>query len=125
MKHNPFFIFHGSIYAIFALGLFFLPIVIWPLYGLEINDQYAYFLSQHTSIFLGGLSAVSFLFNAVKDKQAVKQLVKALLFTNLLGILITSYACFQGIFVGFGWSDPLFFTILSILSFLQLKRLNQ
>lgn len=115
---------HSVIYAAFALVLFFLPTLVWPMYGVEINDKYAYFLSQHTSIFLGGLGAISFFFRNVKDKEAVFQLLKALISTNLLGVIITVYAGVTGIFVGFGWSDPIFFAVLTVLSFLQLKKCN-
>lgn len=122
MNNKAFLILHGGIYFAFALILFFLPTQVWPMYGVEINDKYAYFLSQHTSIFLGGLGAVSLFFRNIKDVEAVKQILKALLFTNLLGIIITSYAGITGIFFGFGWSDPAFFTVLTVLSYLQLKK---
>lgn len=124
MTNQTFFTVHGTIYLVFALALFFLPTQIWPMYGLEINDKYANFLSQHTSIFLGGLAAVSLFLRKVSDKEAVSQLLKALIVTNLLGVVITTYAGIVGIFVGFGWSDPAFFLILTVLSSLQLKRHN-
>ncbi len=106
---------------LFAFALFFVPTVMWPMYGVQINDQYALFLSQHTSIFLGGIAAVSFM---LRDEvgTAAKQLLKALLFTNILGVLITTYAGITGVFVGFGWSDPLFFLLLSFLTFVQWKK---
>ncbi|EOG1938715.1 hypothetical protein ACK43E_003502 [Vibrio fluvialis] len=91
------------------------------MYGVQINDQYALFLSQHTSIFLGGIAAVSLM---LRDEvgTVAKQLLKALLFTNILGVLITTYAGITGVFVGFGWSDPLFFLLLSFLTFVQWKK---
>lgn len=122
MNNRAFLTIHGSIYFVFALVLFFLPTQVWPMYGVEINDKYAYFLSQHTSIFLGGLGVVSLLFRNINDGEAVKQILKALTITNLLGIIITSYAGITGIFVGFGWSDPAFFTVLTVLSYWQLKK---
>lgn len=122
MNNRAFLTLHGSIYFVFALVLFFLPTQVWPMYGVEINDKYAYFLSQHTSIFLGGLGVVSLLFRNINDGEAVKQILKALTITNLLGIIITSYAGITGIFVGFGWSDPAFFTVLTVLSYWQLKK---
>lgn len=54
MNNKTFLTLHGGIYTAFAIALFFLPHVMWPMYGVEINDQYAYFLSQHTSIFWAG-----------------------------------------------------------------------
>lgn len=51
MNNKTFLTAHGSVYTVFALALFFVPTLMWPMYGLEINDRYAYFLSQHTSIF--------------------------------------------------------------------------
>jgi len=60
MSNRTFLTLHGIIYAAFAIVLFMLPETVWPLYGVKINDQYAFFLSQHTSIFLGGLAAVAF-----------------------------------------------------------------
>ena len=116
---------HGVIYLVFALALFYMPTLIWPMYGVEINDKYAYFLSQHTSIFLGGLAAVSLLLREIEDKKAIKQLLKALITTNLLGVFITAYAGLIGVIVGFGWSDPIFFTILTTLSILQFKKYNR
>ncbi len=106
---------------LFAFALFFVPTAMWPMYGVQINDQYALFLSQHTSIFLGGIAAVSLM---LRDEvgTAAKQLLKALLFTNILGVLITTYAGITGVFVGFGWSDPLFFLLLSFLTFVQWKK---
>lgn len=96
--------------------------MVWPIYGLEINDKYAYFLSQHTSIFLGGLGTVSLFLRNIKDVEAIRQLIKALITTNLLGVMITSYAGVTGVFVGFGWSDPIFFAALTVLGYLQLNK---
>tara|TARA_Y100001956_G_C3974807_1_gene122464 strand:+ start:151 stop:525 length:375 start_codon:yes stop_codon:yes gene_type:complete len=121
MNNRVFFTIHGAIYTVFALALFFVPSIMWPMYGVEINDQYAYFLSQHTSIFLGGVAAVSLFLRNVEHAETMKQLLKALLVTNLLGVAITGYAGLTGIFVGFGWSDPAFFALLSLLSFRQLN----
>ncbi|MCG9651098.1 hypothetical protein [Vibrio brasiliensis] len=121
MNNRIFFTIHGAIYTVFALALFFVPTIMWPMYGVEINDQYAYFLSQHTSIFLGGVAAVSLFLRNVEHAETMKQLLKALLVTNLLGVAITGYAGLTGIFVGFGWSDPAFFALLSLLSFRQLN----
>ncbi|MFB9216123.1 hypothetical protein [Vibrio sinaloensis] len=123
MTNRLFLTLHGSIYTVFAFALFFLPTVMWPMYGVEINDKYAYFLSQHTSIFLGGVAAVSLYLRTIEHKETMQQLLKALLVTNLLGVVITGYAGFTGIFVGFGWSDPAFFALLSLLSYRQ--RLKQ
>lgn len=124
MNNNIFLTIHGYIYSIFALALFFLPTLVWPMYGVEINDQYSNFLSQHTSIFLGGLAAITFFLRKVEDKTAISQLLKALITTNLLGVIITVYAGITGVFVGFGWSDPIFFSILTMLSYLQLNKHN-
>lgn len=41
--------------------------------------------------------------------------------TNLLGLAVTFYAGAAGIFTGFGWSDPAFFVLLSILCYRQLR----
>ncbi len=125
MNNKTFLSLHGAIYFVFALALFFLPTLVWPMYGLEINDKYAYFLSQHTSIFLGGLGAVSLFLRNIKDAEAIRQLIKALITTNLLGVIITSYAGITGIFVGFGWSDPVFFAALTVLGYLQLNKHSQ
>jgi hypothetical protein len=121
MTNRLFLTLHGSIYTVFALALFFLPTMMWPMYGVEINDKYAYFLSQHTSIFLGGVAAISLFLRTIEHKETMQQLLKALLVTNLLGVVITGYAGFTGIFVGFGWSDPAFFALLSLLSYRQLS----
>ena len=67
-------------------------------------------------------ACISFYFRNVQDQEAVTQLLKALISTNLLGVIITVYAGVTGIFVGFGWSDPIFFAVLTVLSFLQLKK---
>lgn len=122
MTNRLFLTLHGSIYTVFAFALFFLPTMMWPIYGVEINDRYAYFLSQHTSIFLGGVAAVSLFLRTIEHKETMQQLLKALLVTNLLGVVITGYAGLTGIFVGFGWSDPAFFALLSMLSYRQLKK---
>lgn len=122
MTNRLFLTLHGSIYTAFALALFFLPTMMWPMYGVEINDKYAYFLSQHTSIFLGGVAAVSLFLRTIEHRETMQQLLKALLVTNLLGVLITGYAGLTGIFVGFGWSDPAFFALLSLLSYRQLRK---
>lgn len=125
MNNKTFFTVHGTIYTVFALALFFIPSMMWPMYGVEINDQYAYFLSQHTSIFLGGVAAVSLLLRKIEHAETIRQLLKALLVTNLFGVVITGYAAVSGIFVGFGWSDPAFFTLLSVLSYWQLNQQSQ
>lgn len=121
MTNKTFLTFHGCIYLIFSLALFFIPTIIWPIYGVEINDKYAYFLSQHTTIFLGGIAAISLLLKDIEAGITAKKLFIALLILNILGALITVYAGVTGIFVGFGWSDPAFFIILSIFTYLQLK----
>ncbi|MEH0759639.1 hypothetical protein H4F20_08080 [Vibrio sp. 16] len=120
MTNRLFLTLNGSIYTVFAFALIFLPTLMWPMYGVEINDKYAYFLSQHTSIFLGGVAAVSLFLRTIEHKETMQQLLKALLVTNLLGVVITGYAGLTGIFVGFGWSDPAFFALLSLLSYRQL-----
>lgn len=122
MSNNIFLTLHGGIYLVFALALFFVPGLMWPMYGVEINDQYAYFLSQHTSIFLGGIAAVSLMLRDIEPGMVAKKLFTALVITNILGVIITVYAGVKGIFVGFGWSDPAFFTLLSVLSYQQLKK---
>lgn len=94
----------------------------WPIYGVSINDQYALFLSQHTSIFLGGIAAVSLMLRNIEHGDTAKQLFKALLVTNILGVLITTYAGVIGIFTGMGWSDPIFFTVLTVFTFIQLRK---
>lgn len=124
MHSRLFLTIHGVIYSLFAIALFVIPSIMWPVYGVQINDQYALFLSQHTSIFLGGIAAVSFMMRGVSDLYAQFQLFKALLITNLLGVVITTYAGITGIFVGLGWSDPLFFLVLSVITYIQLKRLK-
>lgn len=122
ISSKGFLVLHGSIYIIFALALFFIPSLLWPMYGVEINDKYAYFLSQHTSIFLGGIGAICILLRKIAETHLAKELFLALLITNLLGVIITLYAGIKGYFVGFGWSDPAFFLLLSVLSYLQLSK---
>lgn len=122
MTNRTFLSVHGVIYTLFAFALFFVPTMMWPMYGVQINDQYALFLSQHTSIFLGGIAAVSLMLRDVESGNTAKQLFKALLVTNLLGVVITTYAGIIGVFVGFGWSDPAFFLLLSALTFIQWKK---
>ncbi|WP_192890291.1 hypothetical protein [Vibrio bathopelagicus] len=122
MSNKTFLSLHGIIYAGFALALFFLPTVMWPMYGVEVTDKYAYFLSQHTSIFLGGIAAITWLLRDIESGISAKKLIQGLVITNMLGAVITLYAAFTGIFVGFGWSDPVFFLFLSVLSVLQVRR---
>ncbi|HBH7873059.1 TPA: hypothetical protein KDX42_001240 [Vibrio parahaemolyticus] len=121
MTNRAFLTVHGVIYTVFAFALFFVPTMMWPMYGVQINDQYALFLSQHTSIFLGGIAAVSLMLRDVESGNTAKQLFKALLITNGLGTVITTYAGITGVFVGFGWSDPIFFVSLSLLTYKQLR----
>lgn len=122
MKNKTFLTIHSTIYGVFAVALFFMPGLIWPIYGVEVNDQYAYFLSQHNSIFLGGIAAICFLFRDIEESELSRKLFLGLMLTNLLGLMITLYACINTIFVGFGWSDPVFFAMLSMFSFLQFKK---
>ncbi|PSW18304.1 hypothetical protein C9I98_16510 [Photobacterium sanctipauli] len=122
MSNKTFLSLHGGIYLLFALALFFVPSLMWPMYGVEINDQYAYFLSQHTTIFLGGIAAISLMLKDIEPGPVAKKLITALLITNLLGAVITVYAGITGIFTGFGWSDPAFFTLLSFLTYRQLAQ---
>jgi len=124
MTNRTLLIAHSAIYALFAAALFFFPYDLWPYYGLEVNDEYARFLSQHNSIFLGGLAILSFLFlDASEDPQIASRLFQGLMWTNLLGVVITLYACISGIFTGIGWSDPVFFTFLAVLCYLQLSKI--
>lgn len=123
MSNRTYFILHAVIYAAFALFLFFTPQLIWPMYGVQINDRFALFLSQHNSIFLGGIAIWSWLVRDVDHgNPLVKSLICGLLATNLLGFVVTLYACFIGVFSDFGWSDPMFFAVLSLISLVQLKK---
>lgn len=122
MNNKTFLTTHGIIFVVFALVLFFIPHILWPMYGIEINDKYAYFLSQHTSIFLGGIGAISLLLRDVEQGEIAKKLFLGLLITNILGVVITLYAGAKGLFVGFGWSDPVFFAVLSVFSYFQFKK---
>ena len=123
MNTKTFLTTHGIIYAVFGLGLFFIPNLLWPNYGLELNDKYAVFLSQHTTIFLLGIAIISFLFRTVEEKSIyARKILTGLLWTNILGVIITLYAIYKGIFYGFGWSDPAFFTLMSVLSYIKLKQ---
>jgi len=120
MSNSKFLSIHSTVYTLFAIGLFVIPNVLWPNYGLQLNDKYAVFLSQHTSIFLGGIAIIGFMLKDVEHKSTIaKKLMMGLVLTNVLGVLITLYACFTGIFYGFGWSDPAFFTFLAIISYAQ------
>ncbi|MBS9827725.1 hypothetical protein [Vibrio alginolyticus] len=121
MTNRTFLTVHGVIYTVFAFALFFVPTMMWPMYGVQINDQYALFLSQHTSIFLGGIAAVSLMLRDVESGKTAKQLFKALFIANGLGAVITTYAGIIGVFVGFGWSDPIFFVLLSLITYKQLR----
>ena len=122
MNNKTFLTAHGAVYTVFALALFFVPTLMWPMYGVEINDRYAYFLSQHTSIFLGGIAAISLLLREIETGKLARNLFLALTISNGLGVIITLYAGLTDIFVGFGWSDPAFFTLLSIMSFMQMRK---
>lgn len=116
---------HAVIYGVFAMALFFLPDVMWPFYGVEINDAYARFLSQHNSIFLGGVAVLAWLFrDSSSTDGTARRMVTGLLWTNALGVAITLYACVLGIFSGFGWSDPAFFGVLVLLCLWQLRSSN-
>lgn len=100
-----------------------MPSVIWPLYGVKVNDQYAYFLSQHNSIFLGGIAVIGFLLRDIEPHSVPAQkLFLGLAWTNILGLIITLYACFNMIFVGFGWSDPAFFSLLALACYWRVKK---
>ncbi|MGZ2369326.1 hypothetical protein ACXR6G_06040 [Ancylomarina sp. YFZ004] len=122
INNRSFLLIHSSIHAIFAIGLFFFPKLIWPNYGVQLNDQYSVFLSQHNSIFLGAIAILGFIFRDIENKSIVAQkLFTGLFWTNILGVIITLYACFNQIFIGFGWSDPVFFIVLSVLSYLKLR----
>lgn len=123
MTNKTFMTVHGIVYMIFALALFFIPEILWPHYGLQLNDRYAVFLSQHNSIFLGGIGIISILArNADHRSETARTVLAGLMWTNVLGVVITLYACFKGIFAGFGWSDPVFFALLALLSFMQINR---
>lgn len=123
MTNKTFLTLHGAVYASFAFALFFIPKLLWPLYGLELNDEYAVFLSQHNSIFLGGIGIISLLFRESETgSAAARNILTGLLWTNILGVVITLYAGFTGIFTGFGWSDPVFFALLALLSAVQIRK---
>ncbi|RRG18938.1 hypothetical protein DWB61_17665 [Ancylomarina euxinus] len=122
MNNRTFLIVHSSIYAIFAITLLFLPQVMWPVYGLQLNDKYAIFLSQHNSIFLGGIAILGFLFRDVEEgSKTAHKLFTGLMLTNILGVIITLYAALTEIFVGFGWSDPAFFLLMAVMSYIKLN----
>ena len=116
MKIKHLLVIHGVIYAFFAIALFFVPDALWPLYGVQVNDQYARFLSQHNSIFLGGVAIIAFFCRNIERPEVVK----GLLWTNVLGVVVTLYAGVNGVFVGFGWSDPAFFALMAGLCLWQI-----
>ena len=91
MSNRTFLTAHSVIYAFFALALFFAPGLLWPNYGVELNDRYAWFLSQHNSIFLGGIAVISFLFReAPSGSHEGRKILTGLMWTNLLGLAVTS-----------------------------------
>ena len=122
MNNSQILTLHAVIYALFALVLFFIPTQIWPIYGVEINDQYALFLSEHTSIFLAGIAVICFLLKDIDKGTLAKKLFIALFITNLIGVVITLKAAFTGILVGLGWSDPVFFAFMAVLSVRQMMK---
>lgn len=123
MTNKTFMTAHGVVYMFFALALFFIPAMLWPHYGLQLNDRYAVFLSQHNSIFLGGIGIISILArNADHRSETARLILTGLMWTNCLGVVVTLYACFTGTFTGFGWSDPVFFALLASLSFAQINK---
>ncbi len=75
MTNKNFLTAHGVIYIFFALALFFGPTILWPAYGLQLNDQYAVFLSQHNSIFLGGIGIISFLFRDSGERSDTAHII--------------------------------------------------
>ncbi|WP_028110579.1 hypothetical protein [Ferrimonas futtsuensis] len=124
MSSKQFLTFHSVVYGFFALALLLVPVQLWPLYGLEIADGDALFLSQHNSIFLGGIAALTWLLRDLTQPDILRRVLVGLLVTNVFGVIITLYACVSGVFSGFGWSDPAFFTLLALLSLMQLKKLD-
>jgi len=62
------------------------------------------------------------LLREIEAGKLARNLFLALTISNGLGVIITLYAGLTDIFVGFGWSDPVFFTLLSVLSFMQMKK---
>jgi hypothetical protein len=92
------------------------------MYGVEINDKYTYFLSQHTRIFLGGIAAITWLLRDIEAGISAQKLIQGLVIANMLGAVITLYTAFTDIFVGFGWSDPASFLSPSVLSVLQVRK---
>lgn len=123
MSMKSLLVIHAVIYAMFAIVVFFIPDTLWPLYGVSVNDQYARFLSQHNSIFLGGIAIIALLFSRTEsDVVATRILVTGLLWTNLLGVAVTLYVCLIGVFVGFGWSDPAFFALMAGLCVWSLQK---
>jgi hypothetical protein len=122
MNNKTFLTIHSAIYVVFALALFIVPQTVWPIYGVELNDPYAYLLSQHTSIFLGGIGVISYQLRDIGAGQLAKKLFFALLISNVLGVVVTLYAGITGILTGLGWSDPAFFALLSIMSYLQCNK---
>ena len=80
MSNKIFLTIHGVIYVIFGVLLFAIPKLFWPMYGVELNDEYAIFLSQHATIFLCGIVFISLLFRDVEDKSVyAKKLFMGLL----------------------------------------------
>ncbi|UWQ23404.1 hypothetical protein K3553_10350 [Leisingera aquaemixtae] len=123
MTSKTFLTAHGAVYIFFALALFLAPQLLWPQYGLQVNDRYAVFLSQHNSIFLGGIGVISFLFRTAEPgSDAARTILTGLMWTNVLGAAVTLYACIAGLFTGFGWSDPAFFALLAGLCAAQLRK---
>ena len=116
MTYRIFISVHSVIYALFALALYFLPDQLWSMYGVDINDTSARFLSQHTSIFLGGVAIMGWVLRRLEENAIKRSVLTALAWTNLLGVGITLRACLDGTFVGMGWSDPAFFSVLVVLS---------
>ncbi|MFV1592835.1 hypothetical protein VWZ88_10240, partial [Phaeobacter sp. JH20_36] len=86
---------------------------------------YAWFLSQHNSIFFGGIAILGFLLRDVTDGTTLRRLLTGMMATNALGFIVTLYAAMIGVFTGFGWSDSAFFVFLAAMSFLQLKKSDQ
>ncbi|WP_034246258.1 hypothetical protein [Aquimarina atlantica] len=122
MNTKIFLTIHGLIYTLFGVGMFLFPNIFWETYGAKLKDKYTFFLVQHTTIFLGGSTIViSFYGDFKENSEKAKKILYDLLFTSIIGDIITSLAIFKSIFYDFSWIDLIFFLGICILTLIKLK----
>ena len=97
------FVLNAVVALAFAAGFLVIPGTLWTLYGLT-PDAEVNLVGQYFAVELVAVGLVSWLVRNVVDVAVLRGITLGLLISDTIGLVLSLYAIFSGLFGAFGWS---------------------